>query len=146
MQCLFCFYRRQLHCVSIALTFNLISKSELWCNPDINGEIVVSIFTLFSESGDWANYVYYYFRQEGTLAKIQLEYRTFHGNFAAIKDAYFDSKGEVLERKVKYLDLDNKPKKPDKDYLIENSPLMNDFGYYKTINKLPFYHLLKSKN
>ncbi len=55
-------------------------------------------------------------------------------------------KAKFQKDKVKYLDLDNKPKKPDKDYLIENSPMMNDFGYYKTINKLPFYHLLKSKN
>ena len=110
-----------------------------------NKKIIISIFTIFSESGDWANYIYYYFRQDGTLAKLESEYRTFHGNFAAIKDVYFDSKGRVLKRNTKYVDLDNKSKKPDKDYLSENSPMMNDFVYYKTTNKLPFYHLLKSK-
>ena len=35
-----------------------------------NGKIVASNFTLFSPSGDWAKYVYQYFREDGTLAKV----------------------------------------------------------------------------
>ena len=118
------------------------SISNNWVN---NGKIVVSIFTIFSESGDWANYVSYYYRQSGSLAKIELEYKTFNGNFAVIKNIFFSSKGKILTSNIKYVDLDNKPMKPDKEYVRENSSVMNDFGYYKTTAKLPFYYLLKSR-
>jgi len=123
-------------------------KAETYCisnNWLRKGKIIVSVFTLFSESGDWANYVYYYFREDGTLAKIEAEYRTFYGNFAAATSIFFNSKGKVIKKSVKYFDLAGNPAKPSADYLRENSPMMNDFGYYKTTGKLPFYHLLKAK-
>ena len=102
-------------------------------------------FTNFSESGDWANYVSYYFRPNGKLAKIESRYRTFYGHFAAEQNIYFDLKGKVIKRWIQYFDLESmKPIKTPKEWLPDNLDNMNDFNFYKTITKLPFASLLKN--
>lgn len=110
-----------------------------------NHRIIISTFTFFSESGDWANYVHYYYRQDGTLAKIESEYRTFYGHFVAIQNIYFNNKGKILKKNIKYLNLENtKRKTVNKDDLADNTTLF-DFDFYKKTSNLPFAHLLKKK-
>ncbi|HSK70726.1 MAG TPA: hypothetical protein VK892_03455, partial [Pyrinomonadaceae bacterium] len=111
-----------------------------------NGRIVMANFTLSSPSGDWAQYVYHYFRADGSAAKVESELRTFHGNLIVVQDFYLDPKGRVLKKTLKYLDLETqKPKKPSKDDLLDNGDNLYRVEYYKKTSKLPFTALLKGK-
>jgi len=121
-------------------------KSETYSiayNWKKNGKIVVSNFTLFSGSGDWVKYVYHYFREDGTLARVESELRTFNGDYIVNRRRYFDRSGKLIHKTEKYLDLTTKkPKKPEGG-VMGDDPKETD--YYKTTSKLPFVHLLKKK-
>ena len=108
------------------------------------GRIVKSNFTLFSPSGDWAQYVYHNFRADGSLAFVQSEMRTFNGDLIVVQDFYFDRAGRLLKKSIKYRDLQtNKPIKPTKEFLETKGDFSNDVEYYKKTSKLPFAGLLK---
>lgn len=110
------------------------------------GKIIKSNFTLFSSSGDWAQYVYHYFRKDGTLAKAESEMRTFNGDLIIIQDFYFDRNGRLLSKTTKYLDLQTiKPIKPTKEFLENKGDFSNDVEYFKMTGKLPFARLLKKR-
>lgn len=107
-------------------------------------KIIRSNFTLFSPSGDWAKYVYLYFREDGTLAKAESQLRTFYGNFIVLNDIYFDTKGKILKKTTKYVDLETeKPKKLSGDDIANNGDNLKFTEYYKNTDKLPFAHLIK---
>ncbi|MBK8466494.1 MAG: hypothetical protein IPL32_11740 [Chloracidobacterium sp.] len=109
-----------------------------------NGKIVVSNFTFFSGSGDWVKYVYHYFREDGTLARVESELRTFNGDYIVNRRRHFDRSGKLISKTEKYLDLTTKkPKKPEGGGVMGDNPKKID--YYKTTGKLPFAHLLKKK-
>lgn len=111
-----------------------------------NSRLVAANFTYFSESGDWAKYVNHCFRADGSLAKVSIDYRTFYGDFILLKDMYFSTAGRLLKVKSKTLDLTtHEPKKVGRDYLDENAGHINSVGYYMSVGKLPFAHLLKPK-
>jgi len=104
------------------------------------GRIVKSNFTLFSPSGDWAQYDFYYFRANGTIAKIASELRTFSGDLIVLRDFYFDGKGRLLRQTTRYRDLNTKkavPKPNDGDFQT------TDVTIYKTVRRLPFAGLIK---
>ena len=106
------------------------------------GRVVASNFTLFSESGDWAQYVDHYFRPDGTAALIKSELRTFYGDYIVIDIQYFDTRGRLIRKRSKYLDLvTNKPKKPTDEMRNENSGFFRG-TIYKRVSKLPFARLL----
>jgi hypothetical protein len=110
------------------------------------GKLIKANFTLFSPSGDWAQYVYHYFREDGTLAKAESEMRTFNGDLIVIQDFYIDAKGKLLKKTVKYLDLQTqKPIKPTKEFLENNASFINDAEYFKKTSRLPFAALLREK-
>jgi len=105
-----------------------------------SGKLVQSTFTLFSPSGDWAQYDSYYFRENGTLAKIASELRTFYGDLIVLRDLYFDGKGKLLRQTIRYRDLrTKKPVKKPKDSDYQSS----DVKIYKTVRQMPFARLLK---
>jgi hypothetical protein len=105
-----------------------------------NGRLVQSNFTRFSPSGDWAQYDFYYFRANGTLAKIASELRTFYGDLVVLRGFYFDRKGKLLRQTVRYRDLNtNKAVKKPKDGDFQTS----DVEIYKTVRRLPFARLIK---
>ena len=109
-----------------------------------NSKIVSSVFTVFSPSGDWAQYVTHYFRPDGSAAKVNTEMRTFNGDYIIIREYYFDSRGKLLKKTAKYLDLTTKkPKKPTAEMLDENSDFFKA-DYYKKVSVLPYYSLTKS--
>ena len=109
-----------------------------------NDKIIRSNFTLFSPSGDWAKYVYLYFREDGTLAKAESELKTFYGNFIVLNDIYFNAKGEILKKTTKYLDLKTeKPRKPSEDDFANTGDNFKSVEFYKKTDKLPFAFLLK---
>jgi hypothetical protein len=108
------------------------------------GKIVKTNFTLFSPSGDWTQYVFHNFRPDGSLAHAQSEMRTFNGDLIIIQDFYFDRRGRLLKKSVKYRDLQTqKPIKPTKEFLETRGNFSNDVEYYKKVSKLPFVNLLK---
>jgi hypothetical protein len=103
-------------------------------------KLVQSNFTLFSPSGDWAQYDFYSFRADGTLAKIESELRTFYGDLIVLRDFYFDARGELLRRTVRYRDLNTKrpvAKPNGEDFQT------SDVIVYKTVRRLPFSALIK---
>lgn len=98
-----------------------------------NGTIVTANFTMFSESGDWAHYVFHYFRADGSLAKIEADLRTFYGDISVQQDFYFDTSGRLLRKRTRYRDLKtNKPKKAPIDFFDD------EVRIYKSVKKLPF--------
>lgn len=109
-----------------------------------NSKIVSSVFTVFSPSGDWAQYVTHYFRPDGSAAKVSTEMRTFNGDYIIIREYYFDARGKLLKKTAKYLDLTTKkPKKPTAEMLDEKSDFFKA-DYYKKVSVLPYYSLIKS--
>ena len=109
-----------------------------------NGKLIHSNFTLFSPSGDWTQYVYHYFRPDGTLAKVESDMRTFYGDMIVLETIYFDNKGKLLSKTKKYQDLTTqKPKKPSKDFLRDFVELKSGEDYFKKVSKLPFARLLR---
>ena len=114
-------------------------------NWRMNGRIVASAFTIFSPSGDWAQYVNHYFRPDGSAAKVNTEMRTFNGDYIIIRENYFDPRGKLLKETAKFLDLTTKkPKKPTAEMLDENSEFYKA-DFYKKVSALPFFALTKSK-
>jgi hypothetical protein len=88
---------------------NLNENAYVWMK---DGKIVSTTFTFQSPSRDWAHFVTYYFRADGTLAKAESTLNTFYGNVTADRNYYFDLKGKIVKQNVKYLDL--KTQKPIK--------------------------------
>ncbi|MGE3467099.1 MAG: hypothetical protein AB7J13_09210 [Pyrinomonadaceae bacterium] len=106
-----------------------------------NGRIVASNFTRFSPSGDWVNYVLHCFRTDGTLARVETDFRTFNGDFKVIRKRYFDRYGRRISMSVKYLDLaTGKPKDPGSGVFGDDG---NEIDYYLRTSRLPFAHLLR---
>lgn len=112
-----------------------------------NGKIVKSNFTLFSPSGDWAEYIFHCFREDGTLAKTEQELRTFNEDLILIQNFYFNRKGKLQKKTIRYLDLrSKKPIQPTKQFLNEIKDYILQADYYKKTSELPFAKLLKRKN
>lgn len=108
-----------------------------------SGNVVLSVVTLSSPSGDWAKYLYMYFRNDGTLAKSESELRTFYGDFVAKQNFYFDRKGRLIKKTLKYFDLaTGKLTKPDRANLADNLSFINNDNYYKKVTDLPFADLI----
>lgn len=106
-----------------------------------NDRVVVSNFTFSSPSGDWAHYVFHYFREDGTLAKIEARLNTFYGDMTILRDFYFDRRGKVLRKTTKYLDLTTQKPKKAKDGDFYD----NEVKIYKKTANLPFAAWLKKK-
>jgi hypothetical protein len=107
------------------------------------GKVASTNFTMFSPSGDWAKYVYSYYRPDGSLARVETDYRTFNGDFKLIRRRYFDNTGKQIGSSVKTLDLQSgKPKKAP-DGVMGDEP--NETDHYMTAAKLPIAHLLTKK-
>lgn len=111
-----------------------------------NNRTILSVITLSSPSGDWAKYLYLYYRQDGTLAKAESDLLTYRGDFVARQKFYFDPGGKLVKKSVAFFDLNSeKPKKPASSYLSDNAPFLNENNYYKTTAMLPFSELLGKK-
>jgi len=109
----------------------------VWLNQ---GKINSTNFTLQSGSGDWALYTHHCFRQDGTVARIESELRTFNGNMIARRKWIFDPNGEKKKFTEEFLDLNTeKPKQPDADFEDRETPLC------RKVTDLPFYGIFQSK-
>lgn len=101
--------------------------------------MIAANFTNFSGSGDWAHYLNYYFRPDGSLAKIEADLDTFYGNAIVERQFYFVKNGELIRRTKRVSDLKtHKPKKLNEDFIDEEVYL------FKKVSKLPFASLLRN--
>jgi hypothetical protein len=100
------------------------------------GKVVAANFTFTSQSGDWAQYVNYYFREDGTLAKIHQRLNTFYGNLSVIREKFYDTRGRLLRTSTRYLNLRSQKPAKSRDFMDEPIPL------YLRTRDLPFYKLL----
>ena len=113
---------------------NLNENAYVWFR---NGKLVGANFTFQSPSRDWAHFVMYYYREDGTLAKIESTLNTFYGNVTIKRATYYSTDGTALHTTRRYLDLNTqKPIKPKGDFFDEPTPI------YPKITDLPFHHLL----
>lgn len=115
------------------------SAATAWLNS--TGEPIVADFNLSSPSGDWAQFNTYYYRGDGTLAKLHSELRTFMGDLVVIRDRLYDSKGKLLQEKTRYLDLQTRKPKKAKEGDFQDMPI----ELYAKTSDLPFYGLLKRR-
>lgn len=98
-------------------------------------------FTFSSPSGDWAHYIYHYFREDGTVAKVEAQLNTFYGNMTVLRRFYFNPKGSLLRKTTKYRDLETqKPKKSEEQDFYDD-----EVKIFKKANKLPFAVLLRKR-
>ena len=115
---------------------NLEDSAHVWLR---DGKVVAARFSFTSSSGDWYHYVDYYFRADGTLAKIHAQLNTFagpDGGISVVRDKFYSSSGKLLHTATRYLDL--KSQKPRKRGEFMDQPIPD----YKTVRDLPFYKLL----
>lgn len=113
---------------------NLNENALVWRDK---GKVIAANFTFQSGSRDWAHYVMYYFRPDGTLAKVDATLNTFYGNMTVERAFYFDKNGKLIHKVARYLDLTSqKPRKPNDGFLD------NEVIFYKKVSKLPFAFLL----
>jgi hypothetical protein len=102
-----------------------------------DGAVVLASYTFQSASGDWAHYVDYYFREDGSLARIHARLNTSYGNMTVLRERFYDPKGKLLSSSQQFLDMETKKKKkPGEEFTDEPIPL------YRTVKALPFYTLL----
>jgi hypothetical protein len=104
-----------------------------------DGKVVVAQFTFTSSSGDWYHYVSYYFRADGTLAKVHAQLNTFaaaDGGMSVVRDKFFGSSGKLLHTATRYLDLKSQKPRKRGDFMDQPIPA------YQTVRDLPFYKLL----
>lgn len=101
------------------------------------GKIVGANFTFTSQSGDWVHFVNYYFRVDGSLAKIAAQLNTFYGDVSIIRNQYFNSAGVRLSSSERILGIHTrKPVRKPADYVDQPVTL------FKKVADLPFYKLL----
>ena len=113
---------------------NLYQSANAWVAA---GKVIGANFTFSSPSGDWAQFVMYYFRINGTLAKSSSTLNTFNGGITVIRQDYYDSKGMLLKGTTHCKDLKTQQPKPCGDFQERPAPL------FKTVKQLPFLGLLQ---
>jgi len=115
---------------------NLNENAIVWLN---SGKVVLASFMFQSPSRDWAHYVTYYYRPDGTVAKIHSQLNTFYGHMSVIRESFYNASGELLESSTQYLDLKTHEKieKPREDFIDELIPM------YRRSQNLPFIALLQ---
>jgi hypothetical protein len=119
-----------------AVQANLDDSVYVWLK---DGQVVAAEFSFTSSSGDWYHYVNYYFRADGTLAKIHAQLNTFSGpdgGISVVRDKFYSSGGKLLHTATRYLDLKSQQPRKRGDSMDEPIP------DYKTVRDLPFYKLL----
>jgi hypothetical protein len=101
-----------------------------------SGKVVAVGFTFQSGSRDWAHFVTYYFREDGTLAKIHAQLNTFYGNISVVRNKFYNLSGKLLRTSTRYLDLQSQKPRKRGDFMDEPIPV------YIGVHDLPFSKLL----
>ena len=99
----------------------------------VAGNIRKVALSVSDESGDWALYVIYCFREDGSIARREEHLRTFFGKVIRDRVLTYNCKGTVLKETVKFEGMNHKHLKsaPD-DFYPRDAP------EYPTVAALPF--------
>ena len=109
-------------------------SAYLWTRT---GKVVSAAFTFTSQSGDWAHMITYYFREDGSLAKLEAQLNTFYGDVSVVRNQYFNNAGVRIGHSERILDLKTqKPVKKPANYFDQPVTV------FKKVPDLPFYKLL----
>jgi hypothetical protein len=114
------------------------SMAEVWQKGD---KIIAANFVFDSPSGDWVHYIDHYYREDGTLAKVEAQLNVFglEGLISVYRNFYFDQKGKLLRKTAKYYSHEAKKwKKADQVHFMNR-----EVEIFKTTGKLPFASTLK---
>jgi hypothetical protein len=115
---------------------NLEDSAHVWLR---DGKVVAARFSFTSSSGDWYHYVDYYFRADGTLAKIHAQLNTFaapDGGISVVRDKFYSSSGKLLHTATRFLDLQSQKPRKRGEFMDQPIPV------YKTARELPFSKLV----
>jgi hypothetical protein len=106
-----------------------------------NGHVIIAWFTLQRGSRDWVHFISYYFREDGTLAKVEARLNTFYGHVTAVREKFYGERGQLLQADERFYKLGTKsrvrPNDGKEEFIDEPIPI------YKSTRDLPFYRLLK---
>lgn len=120
----------------------LCTEAFVWGTEDF--AFVSMFFT--SPSGDWAHYVDYCFRQDGSLARSESTLNTFNvhhpeddnaGPVSRIRTKHFENTGPSIRTQSKVIDLKSKKPAPKVSLMDQDEPI------FRNIRELPFIALLK---
>ena len=79
----------------------------------------------------------YYYREDGTLARINAQLRMFHNDVIFDREQFYDRKGALIAGSTKSCTLKTgRAKKPDARFVPGPLPV------YETTDRLPFYQSL----
>jgi hypothetical protein len=112
---------------------NLNENANVWLHA---GKVVGATFTFQSPSRDWAQLVMYYFREDGTLAKIQSRLNTFYGDMTVTREKFYGANGRLLRTTKTCFDLKSQKPKVCAGFTDESIPA------FRSVQTLPFYKFL----
>jgi hypothetical protein len=105
------------------------------------GVPAAAFFTIQTLSGDWVLYADYYFRPDGSLAKMHERLNVFHTSASVVRDTWFGCHGEAYGGTVHHFDLKTKkPRQSDSESSDERAPI------FTRIQNLPFFSALRSRS
>ncbi len=103
------------------------------------GVPAAAFFTIQTLSGDWVLYADYYFRPDGSLAKMHERLNVFHTSASVVRDTWFGCHGEAYGGTVHRFDLKTKkPRQSDSESSGERAPI------FTRVQNLPFFSALRS--
>ena len=116
--------------------------ADVWMK---NGKLVVAELNSETNSGDWSKFVQYYFRDDGTLAKMRTTFAGFmvfseHGGGRIVQERIYNSNGKLLQKRLHCFELEKKHRRIKCWGDYSNY----DGTYYRRAQNLVFYGLLKS--
>jgi len=116
--------------------------ADVWMK---NGKLVVAELNSETNSGDWSKFVQYYFRDDGTLAKMRTTFAGFmvfseHGGGRIVQERIYSSNGKLLQKRLHCYELEKKHRRIKCSGDYSNY----DGTYYRRAQDLAFYGLLKS--
>ena len=113
---------------------NLNEQADVWLSND---NVVCVRMTITSPSGDWAHFITYYFRQDGSLAKLDAQLNTFYGDVTIKRSRFYAANGKLLKSTTRYFDLQTqKPKRAPGEFMDHQIPI------FARVDRLPFFKLL----
>jgi hypothetical protein len=114
---------------------NLFDNASVWLNQ---GKIVAASITFRRESRGWVQNAMYYYREDGTLARINAQLDMSPGEMSFIREQFYDRNGVLISGSTKSCSLKTgRAKKPDQEFVPGPLPV------YETTDRLPFYQALR---
>ena len=115
--------------------------ADVWMK---NGKVVVAELNSETNSGDWSKFAQYYFRDDGTLAKMRTTFAGFmvfsdHGGGRIVQERIYSAKGKLLRKRLHCFELGKKHRR----IKCEGDYSNYDGTYYRRAQDLGFYGLLK---